>query len=164
MAMRGFGIQGIGAGLCAILLAAATPSQAAAKADGPDCYDAIVSATISHQVPSILQPDPEWIVVTWPWFIDLRVHRVIEGDAHRGTLEVLSVEHTGYRSDLGRRNWWLRRNTLGGYNLIRFPNDDIQRCAPGTEGATPYLRPGPDQTLRQMRSEAEREYRRYGAH
>jgi hypothetical protein len=135
-------------------LMAATPI--AAQTSSPDCYDAIVSAVVVRQQPTLMEDCDDCIIISWPWFVDLDVRRVVEGRASRGPLTVLAVLHTGYRRDLGQRRWWLRRNTLGGFNLLRFAEDEPPvRCLADAEPARPYYRPGPDQTLTDVRRAAE---------
>jgi hypothetical protein len=135
-------------------LTAATPL--AAQTSSPDCYDVIVSAVVLHQQPTIMEECDDCIIMSWPWFLDLDVRRVVEGRASRGPMTVLAVLHTGYRRDLGPRRWWLRRNTLGGFNLLRFAEDEPPaRCPADSEPARPYYRPGPDQTLADVRRAAE---------
>jgi len=143
-----------------VVLAAATfafSAPAAAEEAQMECFDALVSARIVRQVPSEMPDCGEGcIVMQWPWFLDLRVRRVLEGEAQRGNLTVLSLQHSDYRSDLGTRRWWLRRNSQGGFNLLRRnPDDRPPRCAPGSPPAPAYIRPSASRTLADYRREAE---------
>lgn len=122
----------------------------------PPCYDTLVSAEIVNQVPSIIPDDPDGgIVMRWPWFVDLRVRRVIEGEVDAKLLTVLSVQHTDYRAGLRAKRWWLRRNTLGAYNAVGFSGDErVAKCAANAAPAEPYYRPADGKTLADVRREA----------
>ena len=131
--------------------------------DAPDCYDAIVKARVVYQVPSVV-PDcgPDCIIMVWPWFLDLNVSKVVEGTASQGQLQTQIMLHKFFRRDHATRKWWLRRNTLGSFNVLRSGNEGIkQRCANDAKPAKAYLEPGPDKTLAELRAEGERAYRAY---
>jgi hypothetical protein len=138
------------------MVALAVPATAAEPVS-EDCFDALVSARIVRQIPTVMPNCGNGcIVMIWPWFLDLRVRRVLEGEAQRGNLTVLSMQHTDYRRDLGVRSWWLRRNSQGGFNLLRrSPDDRPPRCAPGSPPAVAYIHPGGPRTLADYRREAE---------
>jgi hypothetical protein len=126
----------------------------------PECYDAIVRARVVEQIPSRI-PDcgPDCIVMSWPWFLDLDVKRSEVGNVRPGRLQTLIMLHTSYRRDLGERRWWLRRNTLGGYTVLRFAESERpERCAAGSPPANAPLRPGPNQTLADLRAEGKRAF------
>jgi len=132
---------------------------AVASAADIQCYDAKVRAKPLAQVPTAFpQSDgPDVIIMSWPWFVDLDVRRVIEGDVEKGRLETLVVQHTYYVKKT--LTFYLRRNSAGTFNILRyFDEDQIERCQPGTEPARPYVRPGPGQTLDDIRREAEAEW------
>jgi hypothetical protein len=138
-------------------------AHARAVAAEPNCFDALVSATILRQTPTVL-PDcgNDCIVMSWPWILDLDVERVLEGRAPSGPLTVLTVQHTDFRDDLGARRWWLRRNTLGGFNVLRFEAEaKPPRCPLETPPARPFITPPEGQTLQDLRREGERRYGRY---
>ena len=145
------------------ILAAAAPFAVAAASEAeaePDCFDAAVSASIVRQVPT-LHPDcgKDCIIMSWPWFVELDVERVEEGEAPTGRLTVLTVQHTYYVRDLGVRHWWLRRNAHGGFNMLRLgARPRPSRCAKGTPPARPFIRPGPGRTLRELMREGEAVY------
>lgn len=153
---------------CAVALFLGGASYAVANEQtevSSDCYDAVVKARIVAQVPSVV-PDcgPDCIIMVWPWFLDLDVSKILVGDVPRGRLQALIMLHTYYRKDLGIRRWWLRRNTLGGFNVLRSGDEAIKaRCAKGSTPAKPYIDPGPDKTLSSLRAEGERRYRAYQA-
>lgn len=131
-----------------------------AKAQDADCYDTEVSARIVAQVPTPF-PDSEdgWIVISWPWIVDLDVSRVHFGDARRGRLTVVAILHTSYRRDLGSRRWKLRRNDSGGFNLLRG-GEALRRCAPDQPAARAYITPVEGQTLEDLRHAG---HERYGS-
>jgi len=133
-----------------------------ASLQGEECFDVEIVANIAAQVPS--EP-PEIgdgsIIMEWPYFIDLNVERVLKGRLPLRRLTVLSVQHTFFRRDLGSKTWWVRRNTLGGYNLLRTKGDEKpRRCLAGTPPARAYLEPANGATLEDLRKDGER---RYGA-
>lgn len=140
----------------AILVGLAAPSAALAE---PVCYDAKVRALPVDQVPSeIGDCGSECIIMSWPWFVDLRVKRVIDGVLPSQMVRVLAVQHT-YR--IAREGTWLlRKNTAGGYNVV-VPEDGtaLARCSDGIASVEPYIRPGDGQTLDALR---EAGIRRYG--
>ena len=144
------------------LLLAAIPGAFANEQSGsqPDCYDAIVKARISKQVPSVTpECGPDCLIMVWPWFLDLEVKRSLVGDVPRGKLQTLAMLHTFFRLDLGNRQWWLRRNTLGGYNVLRFSREQkLLRCGKGSEPADAYIIPSPSRSLADLRAEGERAY------
>lgn len=123
-----------------------------ALAQNASCYDAEVSARIVSQTPTAF-PDCEdgCIIISWPWFVDLDVSRVHSGNVPRGRLTVLAVLHTYYRRDLGSRRWKLRRNDLGGFNLLRGAEEIRVRCADDQPPATAYIKPPVGQTLEDLR-------------
>jgi hypothetical protein len=130
----------------AMAILAATNVGAAA---GTDCFDALISARIVRQTPSVI-PDcgDGFIIMSWPWFIDLDVQRVLRGEAPRGRLTALAVQHTYYRAHLGNLRWWLRRNSAGGFNVLRL--EDKERpslCAQDAAPADPYIHADDDRTL-----------------
>jgi hypothetical protein len=97
--------------------------------------------------------------MSWPYFIDLKIKRVLDGQIADKELTALSVQHTYWRSDLGTKRWWLRRNTEGGYNILRVDSGtEPSRCATGTEPARAYLTPRQGQTLDDMRIAGEQKY------
>jgi hypothetical protein len=132
-----------------------------ARADEPssaqDCIDALVSAKIVRQVPSIF-PDcgDGCIVMSWPWFVDFEVKRVLKGRAPTGRITVLTVQHTSFRLDLPARPWALRRNDLGGFNLIRTgDSQQLPLCHRDASPAPPYIRPSEGRTLADLIREGE---------
>lgn len=146
-------------------LAALTASLAcdvgAAVAQDAECYDAEVSARIVSQIPTVFpDSDDGWIVMSWPWIVDLDVNRVHSGDASRGRMTVLAVLHTYYRRDLGSRRWKLRRNDLGGFNLLRGAENLTTRCAADQPPATAFIKPAVGQTLEDLRREGREHYGR----
>lgn len=132
-----------------------------AMAQEADCYDADVSARIVSQIPTVFPNDDDgWITISWPWIVDLDVSRVYSGEARRGRMSVLAVLHTYYRRDLGSRRWKLRRNDLGGFNLLRGAENLRVRCAADQPPATAYIKPPDGQTLEDLRREGLKHYGR----
>ena len=125
-----------------------------------ECYDAKVRAKPIAQIPTAFPYDPDIIVISWPWFIDLRVRRVIDGELPQKQITALAVIHSAYISKT--RTWLLRRNTLGGFNVLRINEpDSVPRCDADVEPAQPYLRPEEGRSLEDYRREGEGELRRY---
>ena len=134
-----------------------------ASASDIECYDAKVRAKPVAQVPTVFpqSDDPSVKIMSWPWFVDLDVRRVLQGDVEKGRLETLAVLHTGYvRKTM---TFYLRRNSAGTYNILRDDPEELERCPSNSLAATPYLRLGPDRTYADERREGEEEYRRYYA-
>lgn len=129
--------------------------------DVAECYDAVVKGRIVEQTPSVFpESDDGSITLVWPWFLKLNVSKVVVGAAPTGPLLVLSMQHTSFRKGLGWRRWWLRRNSLGGFNLLRFgETENLPRCSAGGEVAEALIRPGPNQTLDGLLKDGERAYR-----
>lgn len=149
---RGLGKAFIGA------LAAGSIVAGIARADEadepPPCYDARVMASLARQIPTPI-PDcgEDCIVMSWPWVLDLQVEAVLAGRAPRGRLTVLSVQHTYLRNERPGR-FWLRRNTLGGFNLLRLGDGPKpRRCAKDAAPDDPYITPGEGRTLEDLRRE-----------
>lgn len=125
-----------------------------------ECFDVLVLAKVVGQVPSdYAQSDDGYIVMSWPYFIDLNIDRVIEGQIEARKITALSVRHTYWRSDLGARRWWLRRNTASGYNILRIEDGaKPPQCPQGAAPDRAYLEPAPGQTLDEMRKAGEQRY------
>ena len=136
-------------------------AQAQGSDDAAECYDAVVKGRIVEQTPSVFpEGDDGSITMVWPWFLKLNVSKVVVGAAPTGPLLVLSMQHTSFRKGLGWRRWWLRRNSLGGFNLLRFGKaQNLPRCLAGGEVAAALIRPGPNQTLEGLLTDGERAYR-----
>lgn len=122
------------------------------------CYDAKVRARPVKQVPSSL-PDcgSDCIVMSWPWFVDLKVSRTIKGKVSARRVRVLTIQHNHMRSR--DSTWLLRKNNLGGFNVLRVDEDAVLiRCPNGAPPVEAYLRPGEGKTLEDLRSEGLRAY------
>jgi hypothetical protein len=123
-----------------------------------NCFDAEVYATVTQEVPSdIPMNDNDTIVMEWPWFLDLQVERVVHGSLRPGALTVLSVQHTYFKPHYAL--WWLRRNSTGGFNVLR--GDDTERldvCPTDAAPVEPYVYPGEGQTMDDLRRAGERRY------
>ncbi|MXO68037.1 hypothetical protein GRI72_04230 [Altererythrobacter marinus] len=148
------GVAAFAAAGCAALTGAGPGSSAR------DCFDALVLAEVVGQVPGDF-PDPEYNghVMSWPYFIDLRIERVVAGQIIDGEIAALSVQHSYWRDDLGTRKWWLRRNAQGTYNILRIEGGARPGMCPAGEAPAPaYLTPGPGQTLDDLRKAAEQRH------
>jgi hypothetical protein len=144
--------------IAAILVGVVTPSAVQAE---PACYDMIVRALPVDQVPSdIGDCGDDCIIMSWPWFVDLQVKRVIDGALPSKMLRVLTVQHTYRVSREG--TWLLRKNAAGGYNVV-VPEDGtvLARCSAGSKSVEPYIRPSDGHTLDDLRDAG---IRRYGHH
>lgn len=148
--------------IAAILMIAGTPVGAAASGDEPECFDAQVHASILRQTPTII-PDsspecgPNCIIMSWPWILELDVKRVLDGHVSSNPITVLRVQHA--YQPYGESRWWLRRNSLGAYNVLR--GDDVAplpRCPLGTGAAKPYVDPPTGKTLADLEREGEAHY------
>ena len=146
----------IALGLLSGLMTASSAAPAESPQGAEQCFDALVSARIVRQVPSVV-PEPDstdMIIMAWPYFIDLNVVRVLEGNAPTGRSTMLSVQHTFWRQGLGVRKWWLRRNTLGGFNILSEHDDQqFARCAEDSPAADPYIIPGKGRTFQDLIAE-----------
>lgn len=144
------------------LLASQAGQAWAQEPEAEECFDAAVSARITQQVPSVPPGCGDDCIIThWPWFVDLEVQRVLQGEAPTGPLTVLSVQHTYWSSDLGFRRWWLRRNAQGGFNLLGLDEEVMPiRCPEGTAPASAYITPGEGITLEEVRRHGEERYGR----
>lgn len=99
--------------------------------------------------------------MTWPWFLQLDVKRGVVGTVDRGPLLALAMLHTSFEKNLGYRRLWLRRNSLGGFNLLRFGEQEkLIRCNSNTLPTAAFIVPGPGQTLQDLLREGERAYSR----
>ncbi len=138
-------------------------SAQASFAAEPDCYDLKVKAKAISQIPSVYprSDDPNVIIMSWPWFVDLKVKRVIEGDLSGNILKALAVMHVRYvRKNL---TWFLRRNAAGSFNVIRSDMPEaLVRCPSGVAPARPPITPAPGQSYADLRKEGEAAYRRLG--
>jgi hypothetical protein len=135
------------------ILAAAGPSSATAS--DIECYDLKIRAKAIAQVPTVYPNDPDYIVISWPWFVDLKVTKVLEGELSQSRITVLAVLHAPYITKT--RTWLLRHNTIGTLNLIRSA-EPLPRCAINAAAVQPYIRPAVGKTLDDYRREGEAEY------
>lgn len=141
-----------------------TMNVARASDDPLPCFDVSVKASIVDEVPSPF-PDcgSDCIITSWPWFVDLKVLRVLQGELKDKELSVLAILHTGH-SKVGKRaqRRWLRRNSEGGFNLLRLGDDDrLDQCSPDIPPMPAYLIPAEGRTLADDRREGERVYKKY---
>jgi hypothetical protein len=144
-----------------VFLCGSAAARADASASTENCIDALVSAKILRQVPSEF-PDcgDDCIVMSWPWFVDFDVKRVLKGRAPKGRITVLTIQHTSFRRDLPVKAWALRRNDLGGFNLIRTSKaDELALCSREVSPAPAYIRPGEGKTLADLIREGERAFK-----
>lgn len=122
------------------------------------CYDAKIRARPIEQIPSEI-PDcgSDCIIMSWPWFVDLKVKRTIEGTVPGETVRVLTVQHT-YR--VSREGTWLfRKNAAGGYNDLAYKDGmTLVRCSANAGPIQPYIRPSEGQTLDDIRDAGIRRY------
>src|SRR5690348_1045736 len=126
-----------------VLLAEMPFSAEAADAQRADCYDVKVVARAIEQIPSVIPECDDCIIMRWPWFVDLQVKRVVEGNVDRKPLRVLTVQHTWMVSRYS--TWRLRRNNLGGFNAVfSETNSSLRRCPAEAAPAVPYIRPAPN--------------------
>ena len=145
--------------MIAAIFAGAPSASAGESVPEPECYDALVSALATKQIPSPIPDCDDCIIVSWPWFIDLRIEKVLEGEIQEKQLTVLSVQHTYLRIDRGAHQIGLRRNSTGGFNMVRVGGARrLTLCAEGTPPAKPFLLPGPNRTLNDLRQDGERRY------
>lgn len=154
-------IRSIAAAICAAWAGAAA-SSAPPSAVAAQCFDALIAARITAQVPSDF-PDAEdgYIIMSWPYFIDLDVKQVIKGSLPGKKITALSVQHSYWKTNLGKRKWWVRRNSEGGYNLLQVePGREPPLCPPNTLPAQAYLQPADGETLEDLRRKGELRYRR----
>ena len=118
-----------------------------------DCYDLKVRAKPVGQFPTPFPNDPNYIVISWPWFVDLEVSRVIDGRLNDPEILALAVLHSGYVDKT--RTFLLRENTLGEYNILRLADPQkSKRCDQGSDRPEPYLRPSEGETLASRRQAA----------
>lgn len=146
--------------LLALLLGLSEPSHG--RADEVECYDAYVRAKIVQQTPTaITECGDDCVVFYWPWIVDLKVTKVLDGSAPQGDLRVLTMQHTYYVAGRGQVRWRLRRNSLGGFNLVRPVGDTKpQRCSSSAPPARPYITPPAGQGLEDLRKDGELRYGR----
>ena len=122
-----------------------------------DCYDLKVRAKPVGQFYTPFPDDPNYIVLSWPWFVDLEVTRVIDGQLDDPKISALAVLHSAYGSET--RTWLLREHTLGGYNILRLSEPEkSKQCASGEALPEPYLRPSEGDTLESLRRAAVAEW------
>jgi hypothetical protein len=118
-----------------------------------DCYDLKVRAKPIGQFPTPIPNDPRHIVISWPWFVDLEVKRVIDGRFNDPRISALAVLHSSYGDNT--RTWLLRDNTLGEYNILRLAEPDkSHRCPQNVDRPEPYIRPSDGDTLASLRQAA----------
>lgn len=134
-----------------LLLVVAFP----ATANEPPCYDLKVRAKVVNVLPTLIPPEEEGvIVISWPWFVDMEVTRVLEGEGSKGVIPVLAVLHSGLGTK--KSTYYLRSNAVGSYNLIRTADESaLGRCQVGIEPAEPLMWDLTSKTIEEYRQEAE---------
>lgn len=146
-------IRGLALGLLPGLLTASSAAYAETSVVTDLCFDALVSARVVRQVPSVIPEldGKDAIIMSWPYFIDLNIVRVHEGKAPKGPSTMLSIQHTFWRKGLGVRKWRLRRNTVGGFNILPEEADhQFVRCPQDGPAADPYIIPGKGRTFQDL--------------
>ena len=132
--------------------ALALPAALFAGNAGAACYDVAVIARPVDQVPSDADCGADCIMSSWPWFIDLDIDHVVEGELSARTVRTLSVQHTYFLEQ--PRSWMLRRNGAGGFNILHAEDGIVPtRCPADAAPADPYIRPGAGRTLDDLREE-----------
>lgn len=142
----------------AMCVALAVPT---ATVPAPDCYDVKIRARAVDQIPSDI-PDcgSDCIIMQWPWFIDLRVTRVLDGAIPDKIVRVLALEHTYYVKR--ERTWFLRKNGAGGYNVLTPEEGQrLNQCSADASPVKAYIDVASAQRLDEFREEG---IRRYGHH
>lgn len=131
-----------------------------AYADEPECYDLKIRAKPVAQIPTEIVAEPGYIVMSWPWFVDLDVKRVLDGEFKEKKLTALAVLHTSYVPKT--RVFLLRRNTLGGFNMLRPEKpEELTRCNAGVGPMLSYLRPVEGKSLEDYRLAGEKAWADY---
>jgi hypothetical protein len=123
-----------------------------------DCYDVAVVARPIEQIPSVAAKCDDCLIRYWPWFVDLKIKRVVEGNIDRKSLRVLTIQHTWWTPRYG--TWWLRKNSLGGFNADRGKDGRLSRCPVDAPPAAPYIKPSANDTLDDLRTAGELRYGR----
>ncbi len=130
-----------------LTLLLANAASAAQAEDVPACYDAVVDARIVRQLPIKIGNCEDCIIMQWPWFLDLDVTHVVRGDAHKGAITVLALQHTWFNGRY-RGPWQLRHNAAGGYNLVALADTGRSGLCPAdTPPMKAYITPGDGRTL-----------------
>lgn len=150
----------VGRVLVALVLATTCNSAATSEQiESATCYDALVWAKLLRQIPSVMHDcGADCIIMRWPWFDDLDIQGVVAGRAPTGRVMVLVMQHTYLvSSHFGR--WPLRRNELGGFNVVDGGQlDQMRACPPNTPAARPYISPAKGETLADVIREGEERY------
>jgi len=101
------------------------------------------------------------VVISWPWIVTLEVDKVARGRVPTNQITVLNVQHVHFRGDRLSR-WWLRRNTLGVFNVLRLENGSKPpRCPADADPAQPLITPPTGQSLKDLEREGARLYGRH---
>ncbi len=75
----------------------ATGDLALASDDQMPCFDVSVIASIVDEVPSTYpECGSDCIIMSWPWFVDLKVRHVLQGELKDKELSVLAALHTPF--------------------------------------------------------------------
>ena len=121
-----------------------------ASASAAECYDLKLRAKPIEQMATPIPEIPGRIVMRWPWFVDLKVKAVLEGEYEQKRLFALAVMH-GARIKK-TYTYHLRENDLGGFNIVSFEDPEAAvKCSPDTQPMQAYLTPGDGETLDEYR-------------
>lgn len=126
--------------ICGVAAMALTSSPVMADETEPvECYDAMVYGGVVKQIPAKISTRADEIVMSWPWFLDIDVKKVRKGEARIGVISVLALQHAPFVQNRDF-NWWLRRNSEGGFNLIRTGKKvSLEPCAADAVPVQPYI-------------------------
>jgi hypothetical protein len=150
---------------CIVSLATMSGSPAYSQNEGQeqhDCFDALVTARVVEQTPSVMREcGDDCIIMRWPWFLAIDIRQVLTGKAPNGRLTVLSLQHTDIRKDFGVRRWWLRRNSVGGFNLLgEASGSKLMRCPSNSPPAVAFITPRAGETPEGLRRQGAKRYGR----
>jgi hypothetical protein len=143
------------ASLVGALLVTLVTSARAEEVATPQCFDAVVKARVLRETPTAAYDcGPDCIVISWPWIVEFDVGRVLSGHANKGRLTVLTVQHMHTLQSRKYHPRWLRRNTLGTFNVLSVdPYNPPPQCAADAPPARPYIQPPDGKTLLDLERE-----------
>jgi hypothetical protein len=152
----------IRAALIALATIASLPAAVSAEAlfNADDCYDLKIQARVIEQIPSEIPNCADCIIMSWPWFLDLKIRHILGGDRQPRVVRVLSVQHTYLKSRYG--TWRLRKNAAGGLNVVSA-EVAAQRCAISSPPTSAYIKPPKGESMDTLRAKGEKRYGRHSS-
>lgn len=100
------------------MLLFAWAAQAEPASEAPKCADLVVIGKILSYHPTEVADEPDTIVITWPWKLNIEIEEVLLGDFPPRRMRVTAILHMRYNSSIEHFLMYFTKTT-DGYLLDR---------------------------------------------